>query len=322
MKKHIESILLKLYNDDQNLVEYSKSWFGYCLTGEVGAQISWWAYGPFIQNGKNINIESFIEMYSIYCHKLNSDAYDKNYHKHHKQFTGLKNKRFVYVEEIDEKHMDLSKIKNHIDGKEIGSNEVLYSTIENMPIQFKLVVATNKCPKFKADTDMLRRGLCMYHKNIFQNDERYKLMKFFETDEYRQELFRMYLPYAVKYYENGFSDKDFLLLKKEWQEICCVNDVMQTFLDENYIMTGKKTDMVHKDDFLEKYKKSRGLINVDFTSLISDIKRLGLTYEREKMCNRKRGFICGLVETERNEEPKPSEIDFLGNDDDSISEKD
>jgi hypothetical protein len=57
---------------------------------------------------------------------------------------------------------------------------------------------------------------------------------------------------------------------------------MAQFLENNYIETKNKDDIIHKDVFLNEYQKYFNLNNISWNTILSDIHRLGINYDRMK----------------------------------------
>lgn len=80
----------------------------------------------------------FMNSLPIYSIKLNKRTFNKDYNKSHKQFVKIKKPiRFVYIEELDEKKLDVDLLKDFVDGDQIGGNEVMYGTCEDIDIYSK-----------------------------------------------------------------------------------------------------------------------------------------------------------------------------------------
>jgi phage/plasmid-associated DNA primase len=333
ISERIDKIILQVCNDTPKTAECYKSWLGYCMTGETAEQRALWGIGQTAQNGKSKTIEGYEQMAHIYCVKLNSKTFNENFQNKHKQLALLKLARVAYLEEIERKTMDIQAYKDYVGGKKIGGNEILYGTAESIRIYFKLIFISNKFPKFKSDAGVKRRGFCIEHTNLFYDGKNYEANKHkkgvylkdstldeqFEKDEYKLAFFHLLLPYAMRYYKTKLTEVDMTPLVETWENICCENDDMARFLEENYEITENDANRIHKDDFLKHYQNYYNLNKLTWNTLINDVKRLGLEYDRMKQVNNKRGVILGLVRKDNinqphNEYPK-KDIDFLCDED-------
>jgi phage/plasmid-associated DNA primase len=240
-------------------------------------------------------VEAFDSMFHIYCRKLNYETFNKKFQKRYKQFAELEKIRFAWMEEIDRSKLDVQALKDCIGAENIGGNEIMYGTSKDIRIYFKLMFISNNNPKFTNDNGMKRRGLCMVHTNRFVSQDVYdkspdktclyvkdtKLKKLFKTEEYKLALFNILLPYAQRYYESKtLTNTD--IFRTNWEDICCENDQMAQFLENNYIETKNKDDIIHKDVFLNEYQKYFNLNNISWNTILSDIHRLGINYDRMK----------------------------------------
>lgn len=94
-------------------------------------------------------------------------------------------------------------------------------------------------------------------------------------------------------------------------------DKMELFVKEKFIKTNEDSDRIHKDDFLYEYQHHYNLKRVTWVTILKDIKRIGLEYDRSKRGDGKRGVIIGLVKKYNNENNDKDNIDK--DDEDQIS---
>lgn len=320
--KKIDKIILQICNDDTNLAEQYKSWLGYSMTGEITQQRALWSIGVTAQNGKTTIIEAFAKMAHLYCVKLNSKTFDEKFQNKHKQLALVKCKRMVYLEEMERNAIDIQAYKDFVGARHIGGNEILYSTAESIRINFKLIFISNKFPKFKSDAGVRRRGYCIEHTNLFYDDSKYKqnkhkkgvylrnddLSDLFEQDDYKLAFFHLLQPYATRYYKSMMKEINMDSLKQTWENICCENDEMAQFIEDHYDITNNKRDCVFKEDFLKHYQQHYNLTRLAWTTLICDIRRVGLEYDRLKKHNGNRGMILGIVKKINNHDSDQIEL--------------
>lgn len=338
-------------NNDWNQCETYKKWLGYCMTEHTSEQKSFWSIGKRASEGKSTIIEAFDSMFHIYSHKLNYETFNKSYQKRHKQFAELKGVRFAWLEEINREKLDIQSLKDCIGADKVGGNEILYGTSEDIKINFKLMFISNNNPKFTNDNGMKRRGLCMIHKNRFVSQKEFDNAKDKEniyvkdvtfknkikTDEYKIALFNLLFPYAISFYESKCIEcgkipiidnepctnekkceycTGYEIFINNWENICCENDKMMQFLEIHYEITENKDDIIYKDDFLQEYREFYKLKNLTWNTLLADINRVGLIYDRQKKktfivedkwnenINKvtKRGFVLGIKKIELQED--------------------
>ena len=64
----------------------------------------------------------------IYTAKLQSETFNKDFTKRHKQFALIQNPvRYVYIEEIDRSKLNENMMKDFVDGNSVN-NEIMYGT--------------------------------------------------------------------------------------------------------------------------------------------------------------------------------------------------
>ena len=323
--KRWKKIFFQICNDNKKFAEAYKSWLGYCMTGEICEEKSWWNIGEKAQNGKTTVVDGFDHMAHIYCVKLNNKTFNKDFNNRHKQLTRLKLMRMAYLEEIDQKSLDIQVFKDYTGSSKIGGNEILYGTSEDIYILCKFMFISNSYPKFKSDAGVARRGICLEHSNRFLETYEYQkhshekgvyprdkdLKTNIATDQYKLALFHLLVPYAMRYYESKFTLVDMSELEQNWTSICVENDSIASFVDNYYELTNKDSDRIHKDDFLDHYRQASNNKNYGWNTLISDIKRIGLVYDRQKKVNNKRGVLVGIIKLNNNKQNSTSDIDFI-----------
>lgn len=314
--------ILNISNDSEELYEFNLSWLGYCLTGETKEQKFLVCIGYSAGNGKTTLAKMYTDSLSIYGIKLANDTFNKDCKNRHKYIINMKKpNRFSYIEELDEKKLNVKILKDFVSGDKIN-NEIMYGTSEDIKIYCKLYFTSNKDPKFDTDEGVRRRGLLEKFNNKFLDKKDYmkrknekgiyekdnQLDEKFNKEEYKMGFVNLLIPYGEKYYESGLYIPD--SIKENFNELCDDNDPIYEFLTERYEITKDENDKIHKDDFLSKYNeyyKSK----CTFNQISSDIKRY-LTYDREKRMDKKRGAILGIKEIEKDntsEDNSDEEVD-------------
>jgi len=86
-------------------------------------------------------------------------------------------------------------------------------------------------------------------------------------------------------------------VKDQFKDLCGENDKMSSFVDSKLEQTGHVGDKMYKDEFLLMYN-SHYNIHCNWTTILSDIKRCGLNYDRAGYCvyngMSQRGVITGI----------------------------
>lgn len=333
-KKYDEEIMIEVHkiifqilncDKDHTMRSYLHD-LGYCLTGHTNYQRALWSVGELASNGKSTLFDIFASMFSVYSQKMDNRTFDTGYSKQHKQLNQLKGKRFAYIEELGTKNLNVQLLKDFIDGRKIGGNEILFGTCEEIILYCKLGCASNAPPKFSTDEGMRRRGKLFKHINRFvtnpQKENEFpidrKLALKFENDEYKLALFHLLLPYAKSYYVAGTVKYDEILIKN-WEELCMENDTMMLFTEAYYTKSNNKQDRIPKDIFLSNYRKYTGQYNTNWYDILNDIKRTGLIYDRTtiikdpKNSKTYRGVIRGLIDREitKDDEVYEKQIEIM-----------
>jgi phage/plasmid-associated DNA primase len=319
IQKEIHDMIMHTANDDKDDFNSLLSYSGYTLTGETKEQMFLLIVGHTASNGKSTFMNVLCQAFEFYSFKPATETFNKAYAKAHKQFKHMKKPvRLVFIEEIDQEHVDTKRLKSYVDGISVAGNEVMYGTTEDIVLHSKLVFSSNFDPRFQVDGGTLRRGYMTVLTNQFLDGEDYEkekgkkgvylkdkdMLKRFQTNEYKLELMHFIIPYAEQYYEKG------LKICKKWRdqfkEVCDNNDTVKQFIFESGEVeyTGNKDDMIQKDMLLELYNHKTGE-KTNWNNLLSELKRLGIKYDRQKMMSRRKGVVIGIKEinAEQNEEP-------------------
>jgi hypothetical protein len=335
IKKEIKEALLRICNNDPELLEFILCYFGYCITSETAEQNFLYCVGPSASNGKSTIIKMLKKALPIYVFKAKKDLFSIGNSKTHKYFTGMKDMRIVYTEELDKGKIDGDLLKDVVDGDTIN-NEVLFGTTEPIDINFKLMFFSNNLMNFDNDAGIERRTITTELKSKFVPEADYETEKAsnpnvfvkdphfldkFDSPEYKNALVHLLLPYAKKYFKDGITVPE--KIKKTTKELCNENDKMKSFIDTIFETTGKDEDRIHKDTFKDLYNNYYKC-NFAWTSILTEIKRCNLNYDREKRVNGNRGVIIGIKQKSnnqhRNEEPtfidsRENDLDYNPEDD-------
>jgi hypothetical protein len=247
--KHLKDIFMKIhgYND----VNYSSwlHWRGYCLTGCIREQFAMIKVGRKASNGKSTDSKCFRVCFPIYCDKVGNDAFNTAgaYNKCFSKFAG-RPIRLYFLEEWGDKELDTAKLKEHIEDKYITCKPLFQEEI-NMKIQGKMEAQTNHNPNFGDDVDkgIARRFGVEYYNSEFVNKEEEEICSaeehiylkedielLFENDRYKCAFFKMFYPYAIKYYQEGL--KESYRLNKNFRNLLVEED-SYTWIDDYFTAT-------------------------------------------------------------------------------------
>jgi hypothetical protein len=133
-------------------------------------------------------------------------------------------------------------------------------------------------------------------KNFFIKDS-CCIDKFYVNDFYKLGFINILLPYTIEFYKNNknifIPDK----VKHNFKDLCKDNDRMQQFIDEYIDITNDPEDIMSKDKFLSLYNTKYNK-KFEWKHIMSDVKRLGLNYDRKKRCKSIKGVIIGIKEND------------------------
>lgn len=306
IQKEIETIIKHIANDDDDDYKSLLAYSGYSLTGETSKQKFLNIIGHTASNGKSTFMNILCQALEAYAFKPATETFDKNYTKAHKQFTNMRKPvRLVFIDEIDQGHLSTKKLKTFVDGVSVAGNEIMYGTSEDIKLHCKLVITSNFDPRFQTDNGILRRGYLavltnrFLDKDDFEKEKKKKgvylkdqtLLNKFKQTEYKLALMQFLIPYAEQYFEKGLD------ICEKWttqfKEIADNNDTLKQYIENNIVITGNDKDRIHKDEFLQNYNHYTGE-KASFAEILSDLKRLGIKYDREKKINTQRGCIMGV----------------------------
>ena len=333
VKNEVVEVLKKICNSDDDDYEFITNFLAYCITSETKEQKYLNVVGPSASNGKSTIIKLMEEALSIYIFKAKKDLFSEAFSKGHKYFAQTKNKRIVYIEELDKKKVDADLIKDVVDGNKIN-NEVLFATTEKIDINFKLMFLSNNLMNFDADSGIKRRLIHFEFRNKFvalQDLEKERInhkigkvfaldnslvSKFHNNDSYKNALIHILIKKAKQYFDNGLTIPDkYVEIAKE---ICEENDKFKNFFENHFEITNKDEDRIAKDELRDMYN-SYTKCNFSASSIMTDIQRLQLKYERGLRCVYNnvslRGVIVGIKKLTGKVEPnkpevKHSDLDF------------
>jgi P4 family phage/plasmid primase-like protien len=341
IRKKIKKTLKQICNNDKEDLEFVLSFLGYSITSETKEQKFLNLYGPLASNGKSTLIKMMNSVFGIYTTKTDRRTFNDSYTKSHKNFARMKKKRLVYVEEIEKGKVNTELLKDIVDGDKI-ENEILFSTTEEINIDFKLFIISNHMLRFNTDPGIARRLICMEFNSRFAEPDEYEKEKeefkdrnvfvkdkdinlnIDKNDDYKNAFANLIIEYAMQFYEKGLTVPE--KFEKVSKELCDENDKMKQFLNDNFDITKNDEDRVSKKEFHEMYINATGLKLSDWSGLLSDIKRLNLQYDSCKkrvVYNGKseHGVILGIKKKQHSKEEDTNDIDFIDDDERSILSK-
>ncbi len=299
--------IYKKINKTNDLYNATLDWYAYNLIGETDEQLFMCNIGYSASNGKSTESKIHNECASIYSKDFNRETFNIDYQKSHKQLIYLKYYplRHVYIEELGRSNLNTDLMKVFVDGNNINV-EIMFGTNESLPNQSKLNLISNYDLNFKqSDNGLDRRGLYKKFDQRFVSENDYNrsinktnlhikdttLLNKFKNDLYKNAYIHILLPRIVNIINYGLNLPDFL--KDGFKEISSEYNSFKNAFDDLFIITDEPKDFIGKDLFLDKINTKYNK-KIDWKKCLSEVKSMGLTYDKNKMYNYKRGCILGL----------------------------
>ena len=275
----------KVLNNNDEHLDYFMSLVGHAFTGE-GALVK--AIYFMIDglgdskgdNGKSFLFNIFQEVMGDYVAKPTSALLEKNNAKVHKQITGLKGKRFIFMEEFPEKKMNSDLLKELASGGKMN-NEVMFGTMEKIDLIGMFFALSNHKPQLDADESA---GYNRYKEVAFKShfdrtgdrevEDEDKLEYIADeslgekiVNEYRDEVMGLILQYAMRFYKSGIppTPQDFLDAVKETK---AKNDGFMEWFND-YLEKGDEMDIISEktiieDSGMDKARVRKGMSRMGF----------------------------------------------------------
>ena len=327
IKKYIKEILYQICNNNKDDYEFIMSYLGYCITSETKEQKYLNVVGPSASNGKSTLIKLMESVFSIYTFKSDKRTFSETFGKQHKYFSNMKNKRIVYIEELDKKKIDGDLLKDTVDGNKMN-NEVLFGTSEEIQIMFKLLFFSNNLMNFDSDPGIKRRMITVFFNSKFVDAEEYdkeketnnngsvfikdkSLLQKFDNDDFKNAFVHIIIMKAKEYFEKGIVVPE--SYKQTTEDLCDENDKMRTFVDNHFDVTKNEDDKISKDEFKDMFN-TYTKCNYAWTTILSDIKRCNFNYDKGRWGlyngQKSRGIIVGLKKKSTEEKERFVESDY------------
>jgi hypothetical protein len=303
----IKSEFAKIQPDPEQL-KFTLGWLAYSLDGDTGLQKCKFNIGYTAQNGKSTEFKIHSKVFPLYSMKLDNSTFELGNQKRHKQFTHLINRpvRFAYMEELSQKKLDVDALKEFIDGDKLNV-EIMYGTSETKNIQAKLISCSNKDFSISgSDMGMARRGTVQFYRSRFlKGDQQPDTSKHvyprvdnyeatFDDEENKNAYFHLLLDY---YDRDGFIPQQ---NETHFQDLVDDYDVFADTVEKAFDVTGDANDTVHKDDALQTFNVVSGKFDYGWKTFLSEMKRIGIEYDRTKKHKKVKGCFLGLKIRDRS----------------------
>lgn len=279
----------KVLNNNDTHLDYFMSLVGHSFTGESSLVKAMYFMIDGSGDSKGDNGKSFIfnifkNIMGDYVGKPTSALLEKNNNKVHKQITGLKGKRFIFMEEFPQKAINCDLMKELGDGGEMN-NEVMFGTMEKINIIGMFFALSNHTPKLDADESA---GYNRYKEVSFKShfdrtgereEENEDELEYIAdcslgakiVNEYRDEVIGLILKYAMRFYKSGIPPTPIEFLQAEKQTKACNDEFLDWF--EEYI-EGCEEDQIAE-------KRLSLLSGFDVKKVRKGMTRLGYKYIKD-----------------------------------------
>ena len=283
--------------------KFSIGWMAQCLNGSTAREEFKVNVGRGA-NGKTTEFTIHSTAFDIYCFSLATNTFQEGNEKRHKQVIHLIQKpiRFASVEELPKKKLDETFLKALVSGKNINC-EIMFGTSDEHNTQAKITTCSNNDINIDGDDAVFRRALQQQYNSTFKDDveddpqkhiyhKDRDLVNLFDDDEYKL----AYLHVLLDHYDDYSAPK---LNRDLFKETAQQYDEFAMLLEQHYEVTKNPDDLVSKQDFHTTMKQSK---NMSWRTVLTEAKRMGLEYNKNKMRDGVRGVFVGLVPREEEEE--------------------
>lgn len=308
----IKDTLLKIYNNDNELLKYVLRCFAYALSGVRAENIFINQKGVRTGNGKSTMATTLQAILPTLVGVMPQFVLQKGFEKRHKYLISTSGKRIVFFEELPrDKHLDNTFIKD-ITGGISYDTEVLHSTTKKMKIYWTPFANTNFTPNFDGGSDLQRRYKEINCDNKFWKKDEYNELvkngKATETDfvaieniyqklmECRNEFIHLFCSFYKDYLENGLQEPENV---KEWaMDTLDANNELGDIINQHFEITKCDYDRLGKQQVVfrigEKYI---------FKNVIDYLRQIGVIYKKDyKEKNVKGVFLRIKIKEEENTE--------------------
>jgi putative DNA primase/helicase len=241
---HYLNHLRFMANGDPEIFQYLEELSGYILTGDISQQKFYWWFGCKF-NGKSTLARLWMHILKDYTTTGGSGQFAKRHNEpHSEEDVRLKDKRFVWVDELTGNQFNQEKIKRWSDGGYVKAAEKGGKTIEFRP-KCKLLFTSNNKPAISGNDGGFERRLDLtpFMKQVDPNERDVHFEEKYLHPEAPYILNRM-IQQAKRYYENPTIIRP----KKTAEESAAYmqdNDIVGEFVkhcceeDDAYIETAK-----------------------------------------------------------------------------------
>lgn len=169
------SFLRDVFNDDIELVDFTRRLLGYVLTGATHEQILAFCFGTGA-NGKSTLLDLMLWLMGTYAGKLPADALmARRGERHPTEIAGLKGIRLAVSNEIDEGEFWAESKLKELTGDQVLTARFMRMDYFTFNATHKHVIAGNHRPQIRAMDEAMRRRIVLVPFNVrFEGSKRDK----------------------------------------------------------------------------------------------------------------------------------------------------
>ncbi len=251
------SFLEEIFNKDKETIDYIQKAIGYTLTGKIGEQCLFMAYGKG-SNGKSVlfdTIQSLLGQYG--CSSPTALIKDSRYESIPNDIARLSSMRFTKIIEIKENVRINEERTKALTGGDIITGRFLHREFFDYRPQFKLWVSVNHKPSIRGtDTAIWRRIRLIPFEVTIPKDQQDKHL----VDKMKEELpgiLNWAIQGCLKWQKEGLETIS--KVQKATDEYRKEEDILQHFLDENVeTCLGQKVQAVDLYNRYTSWTKTNG----------------------------------------------------------------
>jgi hypothetical protein len=306
---YILSILKRIYNQNENDMNYVLSKLGRSLSGDVEKINS-----SFMLIGDGCTAKSFVlnllmMTFQNYVKEINTKTFNTNYKNSDKTLNTFAAHyyRIAWINEMSSSNVDTDLFKNFCDGK-VQTSKLWLEGSHDIELQCMLVLTSNNLLSFKVDGGMVRRIDLLEHyvrfvpeekkheidnKTVFLEDRALK-KKIRENENYLNAIVDIFTTKCTEWH-NGKEPEITQNIKNAKDMMVSANDFFGDFVSEIFEITGKPEHCVSKNRVIELFKENYPDKHLSDTQIFNNMKQQkNVKYEWNKTCNGKKGAFVGI----------------------------
>ena len=287
--------LKRIFNGDQELINFDQRYTGYCLSGDIMDQSLVFGYGPRGNNGKSTHAKIKLLCAGSYGRDVMATMFllkKQAGDVHSESLDRLVGYRMIAVGEIPAgAKLNDQLIKDLTSGKQVEARPFGAKPYNFMPTSH-LMFESNYKPSAVTDEAFWRRILYLPYLTHFKKSERNKYFAEEVWEAEKEGIFWHYIQGAVCYFDGGAMVPQ--AVTDYTESVKYENDPVKQFAEECLVLLdeekpGKfKTLLSEVHAYYEAYRQDQGFDHTHSPStLLRELERIGFTCKREEDTERK-----------------------------------